>query len=87
MSRRPKHRRTDPVCREFVAPIGWWSWRRFDRHRGEQCPVCYHPHPGTWIDSESERCTCPTGDGSLRWPCPAHPPTHRSTDPESEDEQ
>lgn len=19
-------------------------------------------------------CTCPTGDGSLRWPCPAHPP-------------
>lgn len=27
---------------------------------------------------ESERgapaCTCPSGDGSLRWPCPAHPP-------------
>lgn len=21
-----------------------------------------------------ERCTCPSGDGSLRWPCPAHPP-------------
>lgn len=20
------------------------------------------------------RCTCPSGDGSLRWPCPAHPP-------------
>lgn len=19
-------------------------------------------------------CTCPSGDGSLRWPCPAHPP-------------
>lgn len=19
-------------------------------------------------------CTCPTGDGSLRWPCPVHPP-------------
>jgi len=19
-------------------------------------------------------CTCPTGDGSLSWPCPAHPP-------------
>ena len=19
-------------------------------------------------------CTCPTGDGSLRWPCPQHPP-------------
>lgn len=20
-------------------------------------------------------CTCPSGDGSLRWPCPIHPPT------------
>lgn len=20
-------------------------------------------------------CTCPSGDGSLRWPCPVHPPT------------
>lgn len=20
-------------------------------------------------------CTCPSGDGSLRWPCPQHPPT------------
>ena len=19
-------------------------------------------------------CTCPSGDGSLRWPCPQHPP-------------
>lgn len=19
------------------------------------------------------RCTCPSGDGSLRWPCPVHP--------------
>jgi hypothetical protein len=19
-------------------------------------------------------CTCPSGDGSLRWPCPSHPP-------------
>lgn len=22
----------------------------------------------------SARCTCPSGDGSLRWPCPSHPP-------------
>lgn len=22
-------------------------------------------------------CTCPSGDGSLRWPCPTHPPTER----------
>lgn len=24
-------------------------------------------------------CTCPSGDGSLRWPCPVHPPAD-STD-------
>ena len=24
--------------------------------------------------AEALRCTCPSGDGSLRWPCPAHPP-------------
>ncbi|QXH44231.1 hypothetical protein KSS93_15130 [Pseudomonas xanthosomatis] len=22
-------------------------------------------------------CTCPSGDGSLRWPCPAHPPEEK----------
>lgn len=22
----------------------------------------------------AESCTCPSGDGSLRWPCPVHPP-------------
>jgi hypothetical protein len=22
----------------------------------------------------SAQCTCPSGDGSLRWPCPVHPP-------------
>lgn len=24
--------------------------------------------------AEPERCTCPSGDGSLRWPCPTHKP-------------
>lgn len=23
---------------------------------------------------QGQACTCPSGDGSLRWPCPAHPP-------------
>lgn len=23
---------------------------------------------------EVKTCTCPSGDGSLRWPCPVHPP-------------
>ncbi|OQS36116.1 ead/Ea22-like family protein [Chromobacterium haemolyticum] len=25
--------------------------------------------------AEKPRCTCPSGDGSLRWPCPRHPPS------------
>ena len=35
----------------------------------------------TAIDQEvahgapAQTCTCPSGDGSLRWPCPAHPPS------------
>lgn len=29
-------------------------------------------------------CTCPTGDGSLRWPCPVHPPTGPCPDPHVE---
>jgi len=24
--------------------------------------------------TEPKGCTCPSGDGSLRWPCPQHPP-------------
>lgn len=30
----------------------------------------YPPEP----DMDRQRCTCPTGDGSLRWPCFEHPP-------------
>lgn len=26
------------------------------------------------MSNDTTRCTCPSGDGSLRWPCPAHPP-------------
>ncbi|MBF3885791.1 hypothetical protein ISG07_20595 [Burkholderia pseudomallei] len=29
---------------------------------------------------ESKECTCPSGDGSLRRPCPVHPPTRTSVD-------
>jgi hypothetical protein len=28
-----------------------------------------------------EACTCPSGDGSLRWPCPSHPPAPEVTNP------
>lgn len=38
------------------------------------------PHPTHWLPlpapptARPEVCTCPSGDGSLRWPCPQHPP-------------
>lgn len=30
--------------------------------------------PATGGGASSQTCTCPSGDGSLRWPCPSHPP-------------
>ena len=30
-------------------------------------------HAAPQPPAEAQRCTCPSGDGSLRWPCPAHP--------------
>jgi len=40
------------------------------------------PCPGTLEEARkalaehesAHTCTCPSGDGSLRWPCPVHPP-------------
>lgn len=29
------------------------------------------------------RCTCPSGDGSLRWPCPSHPADKGRVAPET----
>lgn len=29
---------------------------------------------GLRLDIDALTCTCPSGDGSLHWPCPAHPP-------------
>lgn len=28
----------------------------------------------TQFTKDETTCTCPSGDGSLRWPCPVHPP-------------
>lgn len=33
----------------------------------------YPPEPG--LEAPRRRCSCPTGDGSLRWPCAEHPPS------------
>lgn len=34
---------------------------------GGFCDTCHNVEPVL------PRCTCPSGDGSLRWPCPVHP--------------
>ena len=38
-------------------------------HDGHGCECAMRGQP----PAEAQRCTCPSGDGSLRWPCPAHP--------------
>lgn len=48
------------------------------------CPDCMDllRYTDAVIDALAERsitegsgaCSCPSGDGSLRWPCPMHPP-------------
>lgn len=37
----------------------------------------YRPHitPLYARPADETTCTCPSGDGSLRWPCPVHPPS------------
>lgn len=30
--------------------------------------------PGAAVAIDRPVCSCPSGDGSLRWPCLAHPP-------------
>lgn len=50
------------------------AWIEYVDRRGAR------PLPGRRPEPEGLRCTCPSGDGSLRWPCPSHPPT----DPEAE---
>lgn len=44
MSRRLRHRRTDPACYAF-AGYGRTALGRllFDRGRGKSCPVCFSP--------------------------------------------
>ncbi|MEF2236646.1 hypothetical protein V3412_16600 [Pseudomonas aeruginosa] len=37
--------------------------------------------------TESKICTCPSGDGSLRWPCPAHPAEQAGGDERAEFER
>lgn len=50
--------------------IGATAGARAHFQNGIKFALAHHAmQPGT----ESTSCTCPSGDGSLTWPCPAHP--------------
>lgn len=60
-----------PTYEQMIA--GGWS---IGMTYGDLCPSCIAN--GATPNSErhpAHACTCPSGDGSLRWPCPTHPPT------------
>lgn len=49
--------------------------------------VHYHPRPDLYewrplFYHQPKICTCPSGEGSLRWPCPVHPPEVKVALPE-----
>ncbi len=44
---------------------------------GEKLPAGSIVEALDMVDRFKSACTCPSGDGSLRWPCP----THQSRDP------
>lgn len=44
-----------------------------DEHAAAILAYVLEPAPST-----AQQCTCPSGDGSLRWPCPEHPPSTAS---------
>ncbi len=47
-----------------------WSKDRLVAHLWERFAVAAKAQPKGTVGA----CTCPSGDGSLRWPCPLHPP-------------
>jgi hypothetical protein len=43
-------------------------------HVDWECRQLYSNPPAPTSAPPPKVCTCPSGDGSLRWPCPVHPP-------------
>ncbi|GEM_PF-1697583 len=57
-----------------LIPSGTEAQAWFDANQDDRYEI--PPRPVTATAQHSSECTCPSGDGSLRWPCPAHPPEH-----------
>lgn len=47
----------------------WFYWRA---KRGMDIQAAIKPKDYSTPQQDKD-CTCPSGDGSLRWPCPRHP--------------
>ncbi|HHM2081273.1 DUF551 domain-containing protein [Klebsiella pneumoniae] len=63
---------SEPVAFIFKHPAGRLFWSLTDesnKGHDDVMPVYAAPQPAM----VAPVCTCPSGDGSLRWPCPVHP--------------
>ncbi|HGU6407071.1 hypothetical protein [Klebsiella pneumoniae] len=63
---------SEPVAFIFKHPAGRLFWSLTDesnKGHDDVIPVYAAPQPAM----VAPVCTCPSGDGSLRWPCPVHP--------------
>jgi len=52
---------------------GWPAWKKGLWNTQAAPPVSEQKKPRRPQGWDAPDCTCPSGDGSLRWPCPAHP--------------
>ncbi|SXJ70274.1 hypothetical protein [Klebsiella pneumoniae] len=62
---------SEPVAYIFKHPAGRLFWSLTDesnKGHDDVMPVYAAPRPAM----VAPVCTCPSGDGSLRWPCPVH---------------
>lgn len=63
---------SEPVAYIFKHPAGRLFWSLTDesnKGHDDVMPVYAAPQPAM----VAPVCTCPSGDGSLRWPCPVYP--------------
>ena len=60
--------------RVSLCPDPRHQWRHFVAMQGSETIVVGRTLAETLDAVARSFCTCPTGDGSLRWPCPSHPP-------------
>lgn len=79
------------LTNEGAEPVAWRSKKSWEKTGWSLHLV--DPDENMHVDAETHNieplyrhapkvCTCPSGDGSLRWPCPVHPPEVKVVLPE-----